>query len=135
MRGPFRADVASHYYAQAKKYSDYMLDIQNRCSNRDFIQKNLQRDANTLDLHLLKVVAAVKACKGFLDERYEALQQLKLQGSKRFVITIITGWGKHTNSGKGKLKPAIKKFLSNNGYKFSDVEYNPGIISVFMHAT
>jgi DNA-nicking Smr family endonuclease len=48
-------------------------------------------------------------------------------------VTLITGRGAHSPSGKGVLKPALCKYLSkNHNLTFSNVSGNPGALAIFM---
>ena len=123
--------VASHYAREATKCSQRMHITQQRTQTANFKLVNRERDVNTLDLHMLHVRQAVNVCSGFLNERRRALSSAaRFGGITKLTVTIITGWGKHSSDGKGKIKPAIKNLLAKKNLKFSEAVNNPGMYIV-----
>ncbi len=47
-------------------------------------------------------------------------------------LQVITGIGKHSTNGRPKILPAVIRYLSDAGHRFSEAVGNSGIIDVFI---
>lgn len=54
---------------------------------------------------------------------------LPVQGAV-FMSQIITGVGKHSINGRPKILPAVVRYLSDTGYRFTETLGNSGVLEV-----
>ena len=47
-------------------------------------------------------------------------------------MQVVTGGGKHSINGRPKILPAVPRYLSDAGYRFSEAVGNSGVIDVFI---
>ena len=82
-----------------------------------FKAKNLGYGNEQMDLHGLRVKEALQ----FVEERLVAVDG-DLRSGALESLTIITGFGHHSDNGKAKIKPEVVKLLSDRGYPFQEDE-------------
>ena len=82
-----------------------------------------QSTASTLDLHGVFVADAVRIAEASVAKWWDRLGDAKYApgggGPARDGYSIITGAGKHSEGGKGRLGPAVGKMLRAKGWKFT----------------
>ncbi|KAK7081973.1 hypothetical protein SK128_023028 [Halocaridina rubra] len=120
--------AASYYASIGKLHWEKFKDANERASLKILEAVNAKKDANVLDLHLLHVSEALTAAQAFLAERE---QVVAARGIQQMQVSLITGHGAHSEGGQARLKPAVKSFLTNKGYKFH--EGNIGMFVVTLH--
>lgn len=129
--GPNSKILKPHYLSQAARYTEKMREVEKLTSKEVIKSQNNNRDVNVLDLHMLTVPASLSACENFLEERLRALKaSVKAGGPNKMTLSFITGWGKHSTHGKGRIKPAVRGFLAKKGFKPKEVDNNPGIMII-----
>ena len=48
------------------------------------------------------------------------------------ILQVVTGVGKHSLNGRPKILPAVVRYLSDAGYRFSEAVGNSGVLDVFI---
>lgn len=81
---------------------------------------------NRLDLHGLQVHEALQMSKHYIEG---CEKQLRDGTSTSTVIYIITGVGHHSPQGIARIKPALKQYLLDHGYK---VREESGVLAIFL---
>ncbi|KAB7495790.1 NEDD4-binding protein 2-like 1 [Armadillidium nasatum] len=109
--------VASYYAQIGNLHMQKFKEANERASKKILSAFNSKRGPNSLDLHLLHVDEALREAQRFLKERKNVLTHMNL---KEMSVSIITGKGNHSLKGEARLKPAIKTFLSIEGYRFTE---------------
>jgi len=82
-----------------------------------------------IDLHGLEVRSALELLEELL-ELHRTNFQAHDGAKNRRVLRIITGIGIHSPQGRAKLRPAVKRYLADRGYRV--VEANPGMFQVIL---
>lgn len=88
--------------------------------------------AGSIDLHGVNVQDAVRISLARVRQWWGGLGEDKVNGrigagSRAQGFTIITGVGRHSEGGRGKLGPAVKQALTSDGWR---IEMNTGSITV-----
>lgn len=106
--------------------------IQETYNSQQSVATQLVRQAartNQIDLHGLLVDVALDCCNQVLttwwNEEIDSrvVSGKKLQGQKATNVgsfTIITGRGLHSEGGRARIKPAVRKLLNREGYRFDE---------------
>lgn len=101
---------AKKWSALGKDANERMKDLHRKAANAIFEARNPEGVSDVIDLHGLHVSEAVERLPAALD---------KAQAGK---IRILTGTGHHTKgTGRARLRPAVKKWLQDNGFFFEEV--------------
>ncbi|KAK3757276.1 hypothetical protein RRG08_054493 [Elysia crispata] len=83
-------------------------------------------DLRTLDLHYFTRSRAMVKAKKFIAERMDRFKKFRNHNDQ--FINIITGRGRHSKNGKAVLKPAIKNYVSAQGFQYQFL--NPGMLQI-----
>jgi len=86
----------------------------------DYYNPSDRKDKNKVDVHGLTVREAIKAAE-------EALRDVQAAGGTQ--LTVVTGKGKHSESGKSSIRPAMREFFENQGLSVSRGE-NDGMLLI-----
>ncbi|KAI4118635.1 MAG: hypothetical protein LQ338_007374 [Usnochroma carphineum] len=89
-----------------------------------------QCKAGEIDLHGINVKDAVRIAQNHVEDWWEAEGQEWARAGKAMGgrgLRIVTGVGRHSEGGRGKLGPAVGAMLVREGWK---VEVEPGVINV-----
>lgn len=123
---------AAAYYAQEGRDLSANLKAMNAAEADAFVSS--QSGAEYLDLHGVTVADATRIAKQRTQAWWNGLGERRIpewSGPGRRgggeVYRIITGLGRHSEGGRGKLGPAVLKTLVNEGWK---VEAEPGELYV-----
>lgn len=130
-RGRNQRILKNHYLAEASRYEIKIQQTESEYFNEILRFRNHNRDENVLDLHVLTVAISLDACETFLKERREFLRS-QIPGTK-LTLSIITGWGRHSQNGEARIKPAVHQFFRDRGFKIRNSR-NPGVLNVFLTA-
>lgn len=114
--------AAASYYAQEGRDLNANLKAMNAAEADGFV--SAQSGPTYLDLHGVTVADATRIAKQQTQAWWESLGERKIpewSGSGRRggaeAYRIITGLGRHSEGGRGKLGPAVAKALVNDGWK------------------
>ncbi|GIX82483.1 NEDD4-binding protein 2 [Caerostris extrusa] len=113
--------VASYYFQQSSCIK-FKAKEENKSASQMIAAGKNASYKNTLDLHGLYVHEALQALQTFLQRKKEQMQLHSQTGL--MTLTIITGKGRHSFEQKAKIRPAVKEYLTSNGYRF--IEIPPG---------
>ncbi|KAH7556513.1 hypothetical protein J3E72DRAFT_213407 [Bipolaris maydis] len=123
---------AAAYYAQEGRDLNASLKVMNAAEADSLVSS--QSGPTYLDLHGVTVADATRIAKQRTQAWWNGLGERKIpewSGPGRRgggdVFRIITGLGRHSEGGRGKLGPAVLKTLVNEGWK---VEAEPGELYV-----
>ncbi|EOA88062.1 uncharacterized protein SETTUDRAFT_46868 [Exserohilum turcica Et28A] len=123
---------AAAYYAQEGRDLNANLKAMNAAEADALVSS--QSGATHLDLHGVSVADATRIAKQRTQAWWDGLGERRIpewSGPGRRgggeVFRIITGLGRHSEGGRGKLGPAVLKALVNEGWK---VEAEPGELYV-----
>uniref|UniRef100_T1JA97 Smr domain-containing protein n=1 Tax=Strigamia maritima TaxID=126957 RepID=T1JA97_STRMM len=116
--------AASFYAQQVVKfkinghtYTQKIWEANRHASLKILLHRNLGRDRNTIDLHLLYVREALEMLEIFLKLKQEEL----MNGTeRRMVIAIITGRGKHSIDQVPRLKRGVINYLSHKSITYHE---------------
>eukprot|EP01133_Synstelium_polycarpum_P011919 gene11919-13887_t len=100
------SESAKKYSFEGYKHDKIMKELHQRARDAIFQQRNMNLESNILDLHGLHVKEAID----ILSSRLGVVDPLYL----------IIGTGHHSISTVGRLPEAIKRFITDNRYKYSD---------------
>lgn len=78
---------------------------------------NKDKDPFTLDLHYLFSQEAEDYLTRWLEMQHSDLARVVDKAERRRTLKVITGKGNHSQQGKSKLGPFVRKFLTKNGYR------------------
>src|SRR5699024_11088802 len=93
------------YYFQLVKEQTRLLEEANKSAAAAILLENNENNPkDTIDLHRLFVKEAIQALDNFLTNQ---ILSLKDEGLPSKEVTVITGRGKHSQSGVPKIKPAV----------------------------
>jgi hypothetical protein len=87
-------------------------------------QMHLPRTLSMINLHTLNSCVLATPVPGFFCAMPFLFNPVSLQ--------VITGIGKHSTNGRPKILPAVIRYLSDAGHRFSEAVGNSGIIDVFI---
>ena len=113
----YYSSLARDHDANAKKYSAAAADalVDSQSSRLD------------LDLHGVGVKDAVRIARERVTAWWVALNNTEPGSASKTGFRIVTGMGKHSEGGRGKLGPAVGKMLVREGWK---VEIGQGVLVV-----
>ena len=97
--------------------NNIMKTLNKQAASRRLATENSLSQSQTVNVHGLYVKEAISVIGNFLDRQLH-------QGQ----VTIITGWGKNSAPHPPRLLPAVKLYLSREGYDFR--EPNAGVLEV-----
>jgi hypothetical protein len=124
--------AAAGYYAQEGRDLNAHLKTMNAAEADAFVSS--QSGSTYLDLHGVTVADATRIAKQRTQLWWNALGERRIpewSGAGRRgggeAFRIITGLGRHSEGGRGKLGPAVAKTLVNEGWK---IEIEPGELLV-----
>jgi hypothetical protein len=125
---------AAAYYAQEGRDLNANLKVMNATEADAFVTQ--QSGPTYLDLHGVTVADATRIAKQRTQGWWSGLgeQRLGEWGGRRGGVEgyrIITGMGRHSEGGRGKIGPAVTKMLVSEGWK---VEAQSGEVLVVGHA-
>ncbi|KAM3419471.1 hypothetical protein BST61_g5397 [Cercospora zeina] len=91
-----------------------------------------QSDSTQLDLHGIDVVNAVRIAQDKVGQWWEGLGEARANGrigasERQSGYRIVVGLGRHSEGGRSKLGPAVRKMLTAQGWKH---EMNGAVITV-----
>ncbi len=117
------AAEAARLATQGHDLNDRMFAKHEEAADAIFEHRNTreQRNRGIIDLHGLHV--------------REALERLPdaIENSPRPKVRVLTGSGHHTlGTGKARLRPAVEKWLSDNGYRYEEVQDKNSHIGAFI---
>jgi DNA-nicking Smr family endonuclease len=108
---------------KGKQYKQLAQQADERASQQIFHHRNKDIVNNiTIDLHAQHVKEAIQVLKLHL----RSLSSI----SSVHTLTVITGYGSHSNAGQAKIKPAVMRFLTKSGIPWK--ELNIGCLIVKM---
>lgn len=123
-------EVASFYAQQGHLHGQRMREANHRAAVQIFEQVNSSLlPQNVLDLHGLHVEEARLHLEHVLLDKTTEWQQ----GLCRSQLTVITGRGNHSQGGVARIRPAVKEYLSSQGYRYT--EPKPGLVVVSLNQT
>jgi hypothetical protein len=126
---------AAGYYAQEGRDYNANLKAMSQVEADSFVM--LQSGSNYLDLHGVTVANATRIAKQRTQAWWDSLGESRIRewGNARGGVgegyRIVTGLGRHSEGGRGKLTPAVLKTLINDGWK---VEVGTGELLVTGHS-
>lgn len=101
---------ARKWSALGKMANDQMKELHRKAADAIFEARNRPGCTDVIDLHGLHVAEAVERLPMALE---------KVQSGK---VRVVTGSGHHTRgTGRARLRPAVKKWLQENGFYFEEV--------------
>jgi len=80
-----------------------------------------------LDLHGVSVKDAVRIARERVTAWWVALGDAKVAGASKTEFRIVTGMGRHSEGGRGRLGPAVGKMLVREGWK---IEIGEGLLAI-----
>jgi DNA-nicking Smr family endonuclease len=83
---------------------------------------NAKYDDYTIDLHGQLVTEAMQ----FVEQRVEKLKENATQP-----LDIITGTGNHSDTNGAKIKPAVEKYLKEQGLSFTEINNGTYRVTLF----
>ena len=102
--------AAKKLSAQGREANEMMKDLHRKAANAIFEARNPSTSPDVIDLHGLHVSEAVERLPDALERAPEGK------------VRILTGTGHHTKgTGRARLRPAVKRWLQENSYYFSEV--------------
>ena len=118
----YYADVGREHSAASLRYSSMAADA----------LVDSQSTSLQIDLHGVNVQDAVRIAKQRVESWWAGLGEDRVNGrlgaeERARGFSIVTGVGRHSEGGKGKLGPAVNKMLTAQGWR---VENNGGVILV-----
>jgi len=121
--------LAHELSVKGKEYHTKLVGYQQQLFDSFFCtSKNGTLDQMKVDLHGLRVQEAIEYVQSILD-KHEVISRESSSNndSGERVLYVITGRGKHSSSGKSKLKQALIKFLEERPCAFRS---NAGVIVI-----
>nr|XP_046269555.1 NEDD4-binding protein 2 isoform X2 [Scatophagus argus] len=120
-----RKEVASFYAQQGHLHGRQMREAHHRAAIQIFERVNSSLlPNNILDLHGLHVDEALDYLAQVLQEKISDCEQ----GLCRPQLSVITGRGNHSQGGVARIRPAVRDYLTNKHYRFT--EPKPGLMLV-----
>ncbi|XP_045140093.1 NEDD4-binding protein 2 [Echinops telfairi] len=120
-------NVATFYAQQGSIHDQKMKEANHLAAVTIFASVNASLlPQNVLDLHGLHVDEAIAHLMAVLHQKTEEFRQ---SGGKPY-LSVITGRGNHSLGGVARIKPAVIKYLTSHGFKFSEIE--PGCLKVML---
>lgn len=121
---------AAGYYAQVGR--EHATASQKHGSAAADALVNSQSTAHQLDLHGVSVQDALRIARDWTESWWAGLGESRVNGrrgadERARGFNIVTGVGRHSEGGKGKLGPAVSKMLTAEGWR---VEHGSGVITV-----
>lgn len=111
---------------EGKKHQEAFKQLSDQTADETFRRTNRHNDYFMVDLHGLRVGAALS----ILDSRLEAIkQQMPRTGTRSQHVEIVTGKGLHSFNRVPKIKPAVVKYLNEKNYSFRE---NEGTLTVYL---
>lgn len=101
-------------YAKANALKEACDKEQMNVAQQIFKEKNLGYGLDQMDLHGL----SVKEAEQFVNERLGKVHSKLARNDGEFVLSIITGFGHHSDNQVAKIKPAIIELLAQKQYRF-----------------
>lgn len=118
----YYSSVGREHDANAKKYSAAAADA----------LVNSQSSRQELDLHGVSVKDAVRISRERVTAWWVALGDTSVAGASKTGFRIVTGVGRHSEGGKGRLGPAVGRMLVREGWK---IEIGEGVLVITGIAT
>ena len=81
--------------------------------NQEHNSRNVEGDVPRIDLHGLYVHQALEEVEAFMNR----LAPMACGEKEQYYALIITGAGHHSEGGKAKIKPTVKRWLQERGVK------------------
>ena len=111
---------AAAYYGQVGR--DYVAMSANASAEAADQLAHSQSNSTQLDLHGVDVLNAVRIAKERVEGWWSGLGESRVNGrvgavDRQMGYRIVVGLGRHSESGKGKLGPAVSKALREEGWK------------------
>ncbi|KAF2207909.1 hypothetical protein CERZMDRAFT_50263 [Cercospora zeae-maydis SCOH1-5] len=121
--------VAAYYGQLSRDY--YTLSSDANAVAADQLAAS-QSDSTQLDLHGIDVLNAVRIAQDKVEQWWEGLGEARANGrigasERQSGYRIVVGLGKHSEGGRSKLGPAVRKMLTAQGWKH---EMNGAVITV-----
>lgn len=121
--------AAAGYYSQVGRDLNTNLKAMNE-SEADALVTS-QSSSTWLDLHGVSVLSATRIAKERTQKWWDDLGEARIPGGGRTGVgqgyTIVTGLGRHSEGGRGKIGPAVVRALVKEGWK---VEVGSGELTV-----
>ncbi|KAL5401066.1 hypothetical protein PMIN03_011841 [Paraphaeosphaeria minitans] len=123
--------AAAGYYAQVGRDANAHLRAQSEADADIFVSQ--QSTSTVLDLHGVTVDSATRIAKQKSQAWWDGLGEAKIpgygqgRGSVRDGFRIVTGLGRHSEGGRGKIGPAVVRALVKEGWR---VEVGSGEVIV-----
>lgn len=118
-------EVASFYAQQGHLHGQRMNEANHRAAVQIFERVNSSLlPQNILDLHGLHVDEALEHLNYVLEKKTRECEQ----GLCRPQLSVITGRGNHSLGGVARIRPAVRDYLTNKHYRFT--EPKPGLVLV-----
>jgi hypothetical protein len=121
--------AAAGYYSQIGRDLNTNLKAMNE-SEADALVAS-QSSPTCLDLHGVSVLSATRIAKEQTQKWWDGLGEARIPGGGRAGVgsgyTIVTGLGRHSEGGRGKIGPAVVRALVKEGWK---IEVGNGELTV-----
>ncbi|KAF2438070.1 hypothetical protein P171DRAFT_449304 [Karstenula rhodostoma CBS 690.94] len=113
--------AAAGYYAQVGRDTNAHLRAQSEADAEIFVSQ--QSSSLVLDLHGVTVDSATRIAKQRTNAWWDGLGEAKIpgygqgRGGARDGFRIVTGLGRHSEGGRGKIGPAVVRALVKEGWR------------------
>ncbi|KAL0046380.1 hypothetical protein WJX82_010916 [Trebouxia sp. C0006] len=120
-------EAAHELTGRGKEHAHLAKEARQRANQAAYDSCNMSvTNRFKVDLHGLHVEEALQV----LQQHLLSLGGLGCPGG--VLLQVITGIGKHSTNGRPKILPAVIRYLSDAGHRFSEAVGNSGIIDVFI---
>ncbi|XP_038608168.1 NEDD4-binding protein 2 [Tachyglossus aculeatus] len=120
-------NVATFYAQQGRLHEQKMKEANHLAAVEIFEKVNASLlPQNALDLHGLHVPEAIHHMSRILQQKSEEYRQ----GGGKPYLSVITGRGNHSLGKVARIKPAVTQYLTNHGFRFSEIQ--PGCLKVML---
>ncbi|KAL0032695.1 hypothetical protein WJX79_003892 [Trebouxia sp. C0005] len=118
-------EAAQELTGKGKEHAHLAKEARQRANQAAYDSCNVSvTNRFKVDLHGLHVEEALQV----LEQHLLSLGGLGCPGG--ILLQVITGIGKHSTNGRPKILPAVIRYLSDAGHRFSEAVGNSGIIDV-----
>lgn len=120
-------EAAQELAGKGKEHAQLAKEARHRANQAAYDSCNLSvTNRFKVDLHGLHVEEALQV----LEQHLLSLGGLGCPGG--VLLQVVTGVGKHSWNGRPKILPAVVRYLSDAGCRFSEAVGNSGVLDVFI---